>query len=164
MIVIEGMDNSGKTTLAKQLAKNRDYPYVHSPGKSFTWDWIEKALNKEEIVVYDRFPVISEQVYGSVLRNWNRFGSYKGQVIQRKFINKEPLIIYCRPPEEVIFDFGKRKQMEGVIEEKRRILKAYDRVIYHFWGNLDMEVYFYNYRSEYDQLKLNETIKDWLLK
>ncbi len=37
-----------------------------------------------------------------------------------------PLIIYCRPPEEKIFNFGDREQMYGVFEKRIDLLFAYD--------------------------------------
>ena len=36
------------------------------------------------------------------------------------------VIIYCRPDDDVIYKFGDREQMVGVIEEKDKLVKEFD--------------------------------------
>jgi len=133
MIVIEGMDNTGKTHLQDALIKEYGFEGVHSPGpKDYDTviSWVIEAFNKDRgiPVLYDRFPLISEAVYGPTLRGRNIFNeSPMGVELQRRFREEvHPLIIYCRPPGEVIHRWNDREQMDGVIENSKALLKEYE--------------------------------------
>lgn len=126
MIIIEGVDNSGKTVLGQKLSEFFNYPLIHSPGHcSEMLDWTKKALRDKEIKFYDRFPIISEAVYGLILRDGDDFDSEEGKKIMGLFWDKKPLVIYCEPPLKII----KRKmgeQMKGVKENLELLLLSYE--------------------------------------
>jgi hypothetical protein len=130
MIVVEGMDNSGKTTLGETLSERFNYPLVHSPGYCPEMlPWAKDSLLSKKLKIYDRHPCISERVYGAVLRGKDEFKSLWGEQIKRLFIDKKPLIIYCKPPNSVIVrDLS--KQMEGVEENSLKLICAYNRVMH----------------------------------
>lgn len=131
---MEGMDNTGKTTLLEKLATAFDppLPLTKSPGPKTTEEaiaWVTKEMNREEPMLYDRHPMISEFVYGPLLRNFNSLATAKGKKLMLEFYLKHPMVIYCRPPESAIFNFGDRDQMEGVIENRKKLLAQYDRIM-----------------------------------
>ena len=143
MLIITGMDNSGKTTLVQQLLKelNRNpfqeerYKVVNSPGpvsKELQEGWVlaQLTLGAEERAtnIYERFPLLEEVVYGSVLRD-NPLFEY-GDAYFKLLKKENPLIVYTRPSREKIFNFGDRHQMEGVIEKSTELLAAYDDLIF----------------------------------
>lgn len=131
MIIIEGMDNSGKTTLAKTLASHFNYPLIHSPGYCPEMvKWAKDTLMIGKPRIYDRHPCISEHVYGTVLRGKNEFESLWGKDVRELFIEKKPLIIYCKPPDSVIVK-DLSKQMTGVEENSLKLICAYNRVIHY---------------------------------
>lgn len=130
MIIIEGMDNSGKTTLAKQLLE--DFPelrVIKSCGHASVGDalaWVAQAIrNEDPRMVYDRYFPISERVYGPVLRHSDIFGAYTFDILSLTF-RREPLIIYCRPPVSAISAWGERDQMVGVKDRTTELVKRYD--------------------------------------
>src|SRR5690606_261228 len=99
LIIVEGMDGSGKTTLAQQLSCwMGDVPikrFVTSGGptnydllvrktKAALTDLHDQVIqNQRPVVIYDRFPLISEAVYGSILRGKNHFGDEWNALINR---------------------------------------------------------------------------------
>ncbi|MHA1302179.1 MAG: hypothetical protein ACTSPI_00555 [Candidatus Heimdallarchaeaceae archaeon] len=74
MIIIEGSDGSGKTTLAKMLHSIFKIPYIHSLQKlPYNKDIAEERYNWYRLllgvkIIMDRCYVISEAIHGPLLR------------------------------------------------------------------------------------------------
>ena len=128
-IIVLGMDNTGKTTLSKELAQHLGYTHVNSLGPkasiSEMCDYMDFVLDSDEPMILERFCFFEEMVYGKVLRNRSKF-SWENSLYSLKLKVAKPLIIYCRPSKETIFQFGDREQMEGVIEQKEKLLAEFD--------------------------------------
>lgn len=143
MIVVEGMDNTGKTTLVSQLREKYLFPvlvssrYYETENRTEKWvRWIYKMmeLSRDEHIIFDRFPLISEHVYGPILRGKNVLAEHPAWPdLLGKFGGLEPLIIYCRPPMEHVLNWRERPQMGGVKEQSEKLLKAYDEAMRFFW-------------------------------
>lgn len=132
MIVIEGMDNTGKSSLMSRLCDEYGLEGYHSPGfkdYDLVVSWVLEAFNKDRgiPIIYDRFPLISEAVYGPTLRGKNLFnGSPLGIRLQERFrVEVKPLIIFCNPSTEVVEKWNEREQMRGVVENHKALLDAY---------------------------------------
>ena len=127
-IIVLGMDNTGKTTLCNQLAEALGYQHVNSLGpKVSPWEmmnFIEHTMKSNQPMILERFCFFEEMVYGQVLRGHSNFDW--NSVYLNLIREAQPLIIYCRPSRERIFNFGDREQMEGVIEQKEKLLAAFD--------------------------------------
>lgn len=131
MIILEGMDNTGKSTLAKALSKEFGIA-IDTTGRIKT---LQKCVEfqmgcmvNSELIIYDRIRVISEGIYGAIIRGENIFGENWGLYLEM-FLRTNPLVIYCRPPNKEIFNFGDREQMDGVIDERTALLAKYDKVM-----------------------------------
>lgn len=142
MIIVEGMDNTGKTTLIKRLLQQYDLDYRGSaselrgdPQKLIAWVDEELSRPTTKVPIYDRFPLISEEVYGPVLRGRSSIPDhrYDGWTKDHKV-----LFIYCRPPLGFIRRWGPREQMEGVKEFDKELVERYDKVMHRHrckgWG------------------------------
>lgn len=150
MLILEGGDNAGKTTLCNKLAKLYAFPVVHSPGPheaEFLASWCFEQFSKDKglLTIYDRFPLISERVYGPLLRGRNVFqeselGRAAFAVLQAEVC---PLIIYCRPPLDKVLDFGDRPQLEGVVERGRQMYEMYDTLFDDLRKEFNVVVYDY---------------------
>lgn len=142
MIIVEGMDNTGKTTLIKSLVAQFDLEYRGSaselrgdPSKLVAWVDEELARPTVKPPIYDRFPLISEEVYGPILRG-------RSSIPERRYDGwaqaHSVLFIYCRPPLGYIRRWGTREQMEGVKEFDKELIARYDRVMHRYrcrgWG------------------------------
>jgi len=84
VIILEGPDESGKTTLANALmGYYSSAAYIKSPATQRIWDnkwddWcIRVAANtpSHEVSILDRTPEVSETVYGSVIRGMPRLAN-----------------------------------------------------------------------------------------
>lgn len=128
-IIVVGMDNTGKTTLVNQLKEFYKCESIKSPGPNYTRqemiDEIKKDLDLPNKVILERFSILEELVYGNVLRNHSKFRLDDMDWIR----DYDFIIIYCRPGDEVIYNFGDREQMNGVIEEKEKLVEAWDNLI-----------------------------------
>jgi adenylate kinase family enzyme len=102
MIILEGPDNAGKSTLGEYIANNLNIPMHHAKGPPKSHeeirerqDAINNRLAKREWCVTDRTPVISDNIYGAALSR-DRLHFTTNDLAT--FFRFRPLIIYCRPP------------------------------------------------------------------
>lgn len=137
MIIVTGMDNTGKTTLVNRMSQALGViPVVKSPGPNLSRDekhlWILDQMTREKAfpdsVIFDRFLPFEEMVYGEVLRGETIYSLKDPYLKSLKALN--PTIIYTRPSSKTIFNFGDREQMPGVIEQKNRLLAAWDDLMW----------------------------------
>jgi hypothetical protein len=128
VIIISGMDNSGKTTLATALGRVLIMPVIHSPGPLPLDDQIQWVIAHMGMdAIFDRFPLIEELVYGPVLRGHSNFNP--DDPLFCELGHHQPLIIYARPHRDRILNFGNRGQMNGVKERAIALIGQYDRVM-----------------------------------
>lgn len=137
MMIFTGMDNSGKTTIAKKTAKKLGLPVVKSLGPNHSVDekhiWMLDQITREKTipgsVIFDRFLPFEEMVYGKVLRGDPLYSL--DDPYMKSLKDLDPIIIYTRPHSSTIFNWDGREQMTGVIEEKEKLLAAWDDLM---WG------------------------------
>lgn len=167
LVVVEGMDNSGKSTLCKRLSHDLELPlvvYTAAKTREAMIQWTKEELARLDKLsssgevwasIYDRFRPISDQVYGPVLRGYNVFSdTEEGVELFYRFLQLDPLIIYCRPHSETILGFTDgREQMEGVIENGRKLLDQYDYFMARLL-NKGVKVRSYDYENDdYQEIK-----------
>ena len=128
-IIVVGMDNTGKTTLVNQLSDYYQCDHIKSLGPGYSRDemlWeIVRKITIDKMVVLERFSILEECVYGKVLRNDPKFTVEDMDLVKPY----NPLIVYCRPSDEVIYNFGDREQMDGVIEQREKLVNEWDHLI-----------------------------------
>jgi hypothetical protein len=115
VIVVEGPDGAGKTTLVKRLLEDIPnlelQPRVVSKGAEAMVDlkqWVVDDLSKGfGPRLYDRHRLISEPIYGPLLRGKMEPGfdqvSWLSQRF-RHFASLDPVLIFCLPPDRVVLD------------------------------------------------------------
>jgi len=144
-IVIIGMDNTGKTTLVNDMKNILNIESIKSPGPNFTkeemYEEIITDLSKEELVILERFAIVEEMIYGEILRNAPKFNFEDLMQIKEKY---NPIFIYCRPKKENVFNFGDREQMEGVIEQSKKLLEGFDN-LYNKMIQNEFDIFRYDY-------------------
>lgn len=94
MIVIEGMDNSGKSTLGAALAEYMGLLVQESEGPPLSDDEINSRVDRYERIegyLFVRHPVISNAIYGSFREEGNPITPGRTQI----FYEKKPILIYC---------------------------------------------------------------------
>ena len=131
MIVVEGPDNSGKSTLISKLTQKLGLTLLdrpHGPPKDASElrkriKDLEPQYNNKKAII-DRHPIIGESIYGPVLRNHNMLTSIKDYEILRKtFWTSDIFIIYCRPPMDKIMNMETHQVKDYDTPEHLRALK-----------------------------------------
>lgn len=113
MLIFEGPDGGGKTTLIKMFQKAipdiEVAPRVVSKDTNALvdlQDWVEQNLSQGfQYKIFDRHRLISEPIYGPLLRSRPEPGFSDVWWLRerlRQFYELKPVIIYCLPPEEVV--------------------------------------------------------------
>lgn len=161
-IIVLGMDNTGKTTLCKELSKRLEYEHVTSLGpkasKEEMEEFIDSHLTDDKPMVFERFCFFEEMVYGNILRGQSKFhwdGPYHYRIQEAK-----PLIIYCRPSRRRILKFGDREQMEGVIKNGEKLLATFDD-LYFKLPAMGFFTTTYDFESYYTINHLVEWLEMW---
>jgi hypothetical protein len=94
MIVIEGMDNSGKSTLAREMADYMDLLVQESEGPPLSDEEINERVDKYadmEDRLFVRHPVISNSIYGLFRPEGNPITPGRTML----FYEAKPILIYC---------------------------------------------------------------------
>lgn len=144
MIIIEGPDNSGKSTLANDLSSQLRMPVLSSirpPADATLWAKVYHGHDQlhPQRGIRDRLYAISEYVYGRVLRGGSEIGDRHSEVMMDLLSRPYP-IIYCRPSLEFIKD-NHRPQMPGVMENIERIVFEYDYVMNFLMQHMKVIIY-----------------------
>ena len=133
MLIVEGPDGAGKTTLIKKLQEHWGLevsPRVVSKDAEAMTDlkhWTEdNVMTAPHNLIFDRHRLISEPIYGSILRSEQQpgFGDVQWMTaMMGQFYASDPLIIYCLPPLEVV-----KANIEG--DEDNTVVKNHIDAIY----------------------------------
>jgi predicted HAD superfamily Cof-like phosphohydrolase len=135
-IIVEGPDNSGKSTLIRHLSGSLGIPVVPGEGPGRSADEINERVRRYATIensLFDRHPCISQPIY-----NLFRVG---GPVIDADLINQfysqDVLFIYCRGTRslegtvwrdvDAVKDASGRTHQENVRASHHKICDAYDR-------------------------------------
>lgn len=157
MIVVEGPDGSGKTTLAELIADEFDLEYRRAPTLSSTTgpdeaaiDWFADQMRDSngQGGVYDRLFVISEPIYQLATpgRPLMRDAAYMALALQKVW-QKVDLLIFCLPPWEAAV-----KNLEDV---GRAALHGVDRL------QLEKIHWMYSYQYELFKQGFFELVTQW---
>lgn len=181
MIVVEGPDNSGKSTLVEQLTKKFNLiqlvHYKKGPPQNVEDNFrnskyiIDKviSLHSKRLIV-DRLSLIGESIYGPICRGKDLWVSDFER--KQKLINSlnvlDPFFIYCRPPSSVVLDLRSHQEkdydtedhLQKIKDNRSLILNSYDNYFYR-WHNYNFFRYDYTKSSDFYELclKLKEYLK-----
>lgn len=119
IIITEGPDSSGKTTLIQALSEELKLARVGTYDRTqpqHYQHWVEACPHN---IITDRWPAISDLVYGPILG--------RGTWSSMKQADTPHFLIYCRPQDsEIMNTIHNKPQLEGVIDNAKSILRAYD--------------------------------------
>lgn len=106
IVILEGPDGGGKTTLARHLEQYYGFKYVHT-GPPSGQDLLEeygyqlwRATYDDQPVVFDRL-YLGERVYGPVLRGYDNLGEYGHKLMRRLTRGQDVYEVICLPPIDV---------------------------------------------------------------
>lgn len=127
-IILEGPDDTGKSTLANELHHRLALPVIRPHRDWAHWlvaaDFYSRLIPPRGII-FDRFPTISEFVYGPILRpahpNTPKVGGGFDYHVTRSLARMNPIIVWCRGQAGT----WELPQLEGVIANNDRIVHEY---------------------------------------
>jgi hypothetical protein len=130
MIIVEGMDNTGKSTLIQSLSSQLKLPmartYRMPQSEEDITRWHNWANACPYPIILDRHPAISDLVYGPVVRNTAPHSSLRSASACRN----GHYLIYCRPHWDTIArSYDEREQLDGTHGKLPQLLKAYDNLM-----------------------------------
>lgn len=157
MIVIEGMDNSGKSTLAQAMADYMGLIVQESEGPPKSDDEINERVDayaKMEDRLFVRHPVISNSIYGKFRSEGDPITPGRAML----FYESKPILIYCDAGERgyeghVLKDHDTEVHQKLLATKQEELLKEYRlwaaqhaHFIYRIGDDMDQliaTVYFY---------------------
>ncbi len=126
MIVLEGPDGGGKTTLLEQLCEEFPDLVVHPRASSSgptggpvadLYGWAREDVNSwfdRPLGFYDRHPLVSEYIYGPVCRG--RIDPQFHATSLRRDFARRALLVVCLPPLEAVrASVSDDRDMPGVV-------------------------------------------------
>lgn len=129
MIILEGADLAGKSTLANQL-QTLGYTIVKcsqpEPGKAYQ-EYVEKILTSDYLTVFDRH-FLGELVYGPIKRGTCQLTDEMVMNIIRLLQARNAKLIYCKAPLDFIKQkFKERGEDYVTIKEIKLLREEYER-------------------------------------
>lgn len=123
-ICVEGPDNSGKSTLVKELAHIYDRPVIHAThpeSDEHAWGLFQDETQDSGTAILDRSQAMSGVIYDVVVRKQLPFF---GREHLEKLAECTVLVI-CLPPKELVLADNGRDQMGGVAANHEVLYDAY---------------------------------------
>lgn len=114
MLIVEGPDGAGKTTLIEELKGQLDIEVMPKAASSDTGpdtrtlrNWVDMDLSSPNHAphIYDRYPLISEPIYGPLIRGRMAYGFADLQWFASRCAmirERSTAIIFCLPPYGVV--------------------------------------------------------------
>ena len=136
IIILEGPDGSGKTTLAEQLAKQTKYLILHrtqpktDEEKARMMSEYLQVIRTGKNMIFDRC-WYSEMVYGPIMRDASVISYPEMYELERQLSKTGALLIYCTGKPEVLW---KRSHTRGEdyinhSTDHLNICKGYDELM-----------------------------------
>lgn len=183
MIIVEGPDNSGKTTLVASLVKDLKLKVLDSDIKGPPLDAQDNYFRTKSLIlkalkhprsntITDRLSLIGESIYGPICRGKDLWVPMFEKKMKMYTVLKiiDPFFIYCRPPKNIVLNMGSHQlkdydtpeHITQVEKNKALILKAYDNY-FAFFRAYNFFQYDYTQPEHYETLiqRLKEYLKRW---
>ncbi len=165
MIVIEGMDNSGKSTLARALADYMTMGVQESEGPPKSDDEINARVDgyadMGDHTIFVRHPVISNAIYGKFRPEGDPITPGRAMI----FYEAKPILIYCDAGNRgygghVLKDHDTERHQELLKSKQQELLNEYRlwaaqhaHFVYRIGDDMDQLISTLYFYYQYNQAK-----------
>ena len=156
VIIVEGPDGSGKTTLAQYLSYELYLDYHHegpTPIDVSPIDYYSQLLRAATNTVFDRL-ALGERVYGPILRGSDRLGHSGWITFQTLVCEMQALQIMCLPSLNVCFEAWASGR-EELFTNREQFVRTYDAFRHNTRNH-----YVYDWTKPFALFNLMEFIHD----
>lgn len=154
-IIVEGPDGAGKSTLIGELSLRFDMPVqtkastseggpVANLGEWVTWDTPNhegKVKDRPTPVpfIYDRYPAISEPIYGPIVRGGAIPPFHNAAYLEliHHALYHSSVVVWCLPPFSTLWANVSNSdipQMPGVVDNIEKVRRAYETAYFRWRG------------------------------
>lgn len=169
IIILEGFDNSGKSTLAKRLKACTGFQYFHPGGSPKSHKEMINDLEQQlQIVragsqlniIMDRTTCVSEWCYS--LKADESYHALLEQYWRCTLARQDVAIIWCKPPRALQEDFSKHEKaahdttesVEHAKQNAQEIILRYEEVYNRIKVIPEVRLYVYDYTQRNGWVKL----------
>ena len=156
IIIVEGPDGSGKTTLVDYLADPLDAHTNHCgvPVGHPMIEYVDVAmmgLRTGKTLIVDRFH-LGEQVYGPIMRGGDMLG-LKGRLVLEGMLSLvfQPLVVLCLPPYHVCLENWQANHADEYVKQQTKfydVWNAFSQV------STTLPIYQYDYTETTSEVAL----------
>lgn len=158
-IILEGIDKTGKTSLANYLSKKFKLPIIKfskPKGDPFT-EYYEFLLNHKTPAILDRF-YLGEEVYGPVKRGKSALTRVQFRKIESLVAKLKTFNIYTYTSfAEIKHNFIKEKEEYATLNDIMKLKNQYDVATYYS----KFDWYNFNYLYDENYEKIDKKIEEW---
>lgn len=166
MIILEGPDLSGKSTIGKRIQSICELPIHHAGGPpQGVLEILQRVINTSQHRILDRHPCISEQVYGHIRGVMLMTDEFMDQILHEQ----QPTIIFCNPTLEHLLEQQEYLKQKGWKDKlhveliKEKYVDVYDQYIAVMLKlSSFLDVYTIDFRSLDDHMLIQILIKEGL--
>lgn len=134
IILIEGIDGAGKTTLAKRLERQTGWYYMgrshKTDGKTDLYEFYKSLIKNHKSLILDRC-WYSEMVYGPIFREHSKIDFYQMYELERLLEKGNALLIHCVGKEQTLWDRCQRRGEDFVTNRQayHAIYKGFNKLM-----------------------------------
>ena len=133
IIILEGCDKNGKTTLAHKLSQKLGWPIVKFSAPKNDEDvfktYMQFILSRRIPVILDRF-YLGEKVYGQIFRGKSQLDYLQSRTLEGLLLTRRSINVYCQVPlKEIKKNFIKDKESFANVNQINVIVQSYQKVL-----------------------------------
>ena len=158
-IILEGIDKTGKTSLANHLSKKFDLPIIKfsKPKGDPYEEYLNFLLTHKKPAILDRF-YLGEEVYGPVKRGKSGLKPWQLRTLENLVMMRNSFNIYSYTNfAEIKENFVKEKEEYATIDDIMKLHQQYYQVI----EKSNVGWYNFNYLEDGNYEKIDKLIRDW---
>lgn len=167
MIIVVGLDNTGKTTLVNHLSDKFNIPvakryHTLPPRDGDDWiSWVREQIESPDEALYDRF-FFDELVYGPVIRKKYCCSIRQISEVCQMLVVKQPMVIVTYLPLEDLFKTFKDREQYPHLDQLNALQAKYSSLTQRPPFTLLSNLWFFNYITDPDKQYVSQAVENYI--